>query len=61
MKEKNLGLAQCAHLDESLQLEEHEVELVEVAFENVLVSVLIHDLHQNCKRLLLRHFLQHQK
>ena len=45
------------HLQESVQLEEHEMELVKVCLEDVTVVIVVHDLYQDCKRLLVRYFL----
>ena len=49
------------YLEQSVQLVEHEVKLVKVGLEHVSVVVLVHDLYQNGKRLLFRHFLPTNK
>lgn len=46
-----------AHLQQSVQLEEHQVQFLEVCLEHVAVAVVEHDLHQQSKRLLFRYFL----
>lgn len=45
------------HLQQSVQLEEHEMELIEVGLKHVAMMVLVHDFYQHCKRLFLGHFL----
>ena len=46
------------YLQESVQLIEHDVELVKVGLEDFAMVILVHDLYQDCKRLLFRHFLK---